>query len=276
MILHPASFVGLLVYAYFLWAFSYTLIWVGGYIPYLPQPLLPLFQLGSIDRNHWAGVQWGSEDFSLSLVWNIALLLLFASTHLVMARMPFKRFVTENLYSWRYERAIYVFVANTCLVLLFYYWTPLDDVLYVLPGSVRDVLFWFPVIGYAIVFIASVNIDHLHLFGVKQALGIFPVWRGIPVNEPVECVTVGLYNFVRHPLMTGFLIAFWGMRDITVGHLLFASVTTVFIWITVFLFEEPDLVDNLGAAYSHYQDTVPAFFPGPSLCPVAPRKRKRW
>lgn len=44
----PTSLFGLLTYAYFLWVFTYSLIWVADYLPYLPYPLNLLYPAKSI------------------------------------------------------------------------------------------------------------------------------------------------------------------------------------------------------------------------------------
>ncbi len=71
------------------------------------------------------------------------------------------------------------------------------------------------------------------------------------------------YRLVRHPLMVGFLIAFWATPDMSVGRLLFAAVASAYILVAVRL-EEHDLKAQLGDSYQDYMDRVPRFVPLPS------------
>jgi protein-S-isoprenylcysteine O-methyltransferase Ste14 len=73
-----------------------------------------------------------------------------------------------------------------------------------------------------------------------------------------------LYRYVRHPLMLGLVIAFWATPQMTVGHLLFAVTTTLYIVLALQL-EERDLLREFGATYQAYRKRVPMLLPGTKL-----------
>ena len=68
-----------------------------------------------------------------------------------------------------------------------------------------------------------------------------------------------LYKLVRHPMMTGMIIAFWATPRMTVGHLVFAAGMTAYIFMGTW-FEERDLVHHFGDEYRRYQERVPSKF----------------
>jgi hypothetical protein len=69
-----------------------------------------------------------------------------------------------------------------------------------------------------------------------------------------------LYRVVSHPIMLGFLIAFWATPAMTWDHLLFAGMTTAYIAVGVWL-EERDLHRAFGDTDDQYRRRVGMLFP---------------
>jgi len=192
-----------------------------------------------------------------SLAVNAALLTLFAVQHSVMARPAFKawwtRFVSPTI-----ERSTFVLAASLALLLLFWQWRPLPAPVWTVEdGVLRGLLWGLSALGWLMVLLGTFMISHAQLFGVSQ------VWarvRGRTEPEPVF-QTRGFYRYIRHPLMLGFLIAFWATPAMTVGHLVFALACTGFILIATLGLEERDLERALGEQYREYRRQVPAFLP---------------
>ncbi len=189
---------------------------------------------------------------------NLMLLLVFALQHSIMARPAFKR-VWTKIIPKPTERSTYMLLTNAALILIFVFWQPMParvwDASNTVTGSALSALFWA---GWLIVLVSTFMIDHFHLFGLKQVHAHL-ISRVSPASGFLK---IGFYRMVRHPIMTGFLIAFWAAPTLSAGHLLFALVTTGYIIVAVLRFEEKDLVAEIGDAYQTYQREVPAFIPG--------------
>jgi len=189
---------------------------------------------------------------------DILLLLLFAVPHSVMARPAFKKWWTRFIPA-AVERSTYVLVSSLALGLLFWQWQPIPAVVWHVAIPVGrwflHAVFWA---GWAIVLVSTFLIDHFDLFGLRQ---VYLYASGRPYT-PVDFRVPGFYRYVRHPIMLGFLLAFWAAPTLTVGHLLFAAATTAYILIAL-QFEEQDLVGLHGERYQGYQHQVRMLVPVP-------------
>lgn len=193
----------------------------------------------------------------VALAIDLALLTLFAVQHSGMARPAFKRRWTRIIPP-AIERSTFVLVSSATLMLLFWWWHPLpQSVWHVDSALARGVLWGLSLLGWLLVLTSSFTIDHFELFGLRQA------WRKDRGRAAVEDAFVirAMYRIVRHPLMLGFLIAFWITPRMSVGHLLFAIVVTGYIVVAVRYLEERDLVAVHGEAYRDYQRQVPMLLP---------------
>jgi protein-S-isoprenylcysteine O-methyltransferase Ste14 len=187
---------------------------------------------------------------------NLILLAVFALQHSVMARPTFKnwskRFIPPQL-----ERSTYVLFSNVCLLALFCLWEPVGGVVW----DVQDplgyaVLLSLFVSGWMVVLITTFLIDHLDLLGLRQ---VWTYFRG-ETYEPLGFFMPAVYQHVRHPLYVGWLIAFWATPTMTVAHLLFAVITTVYILVAI-QFEERNLIETHGDVYVDYRRNVPMLIP---------------
>jgi len=229
---------GIVAYVVFLGSFLYAIGFVGNLI--VPK---------SID----SGAAGNPIE---AVIVNLLLLGLFAAQHSVMARPAFKRWWTRFVPK-SVERSTYVLLASLVLLLLYWQWGPIpglvwsiDDPLWI---AILNGVFW---LGWAILLISTLLIDHFELFGLAQ---VYAAARKRELPPPVFRTPL-FYKWVRHPLYLGFLLAFWSTPSMTWGHLLFAAGGTGYILLGIFL-EERDLVTLFGDQYRRYRGQVGMLLP---------------
>jgi protein-S-isoprenylcysteine O-methyltransferase Ste14 len=198
-----------------------------------------------------------------SLLVNAVLLAVFAVQHSVMARPGFKR-VWTKVVPKPIERSTFVLFSCAALILMFWQWRPLGGEVWTVQNSAaRAVLTAVGWSGWLIVFASTWMIHHFDLFGVRQVVlhARGERYRDLGFRTPA------LYKHVRHPIMLGFLIAFWATPDMSYGRLLFALLTTGYILVGIQL-EERDLRGFYGARYDEYRKHVPMLIPRGVTPPV--------
>lgn len=189
---------------------------------------------------------------------NICLLLLFAIQHTIMARPAFKKLLCKII-PQPAERSTFVLMSSLALALILWQWRPIDGHLWKVDTNVlRIILYGIMCLGWVIVLLSSFLTDHFELFGLKQVYLNFTKQKCKPTPFKLH----SLYRIVRHPLMLGFIIAFWATPDMTFGHLLFAVVITGYIIFGVTL-EERELVEHHGKSYTQYQQSTSMLIPWP-------------
>jgi protein-S-isoprenylcysteine O-methyltransferase Ste14 len=188
---------------------------------------------------------------------NALLMSLFAIQHTVMARPAFKRWWT-TIIPWAIERSTFVWITSLLLLLMVWQWRPMPGVIWQLEGGLAAVVYAISGLGWGIVLLSTFLIDHFDLFGLKQTT-MYAMGRKYGGPKFRELL---LYKVVRHPLMLGFLVAFWATPLMTVGHLFFAVVITGYVFLALRI-EEETLIELHGDDYRDYQRRVRMLLPIP-------------
>lgn len=232
---------GIVAYVIFLGAFLYAIAFVGDF---------------GVAKTINTGVE---VPFTQALIINLVLLSIFALQHSIMARPGFKKWWTKFVPP-AIERSTYVLLSSLALILIYWQWRPMTDIFWqVQQETAVTLLYGVFVLGWLIVLLSTFMINHFDLFGLKQ---VYEYLKS-RAPQPIPFKTSFLYSIVRHPIMLGFIIAFWATPVMTVGHLVFSMTTTLYILVAVKFLEERDLRKIHGETYTSYQKEVPMLIPFP-------------
>jgi protein-S-isoprenylcysteine O-methyltransferase Ste14 len=226
---------GLAAYALFFAVFLYLIAFVGN-LPEVPR---------TVDRGN------AGAPLALAVALNLALIALFGLQHSVMARQGFKARLARIM-PQPVERSVYVLFASLALILLFLFWQPIPAAVWSVEApAARAVLWALFAAGWLVVLVSTFLISHFELFGLAQ------VWRHARGTEPAPAVfgQPFFYRHVRHPIYSGFFLAFWATPEMSAGHLLLALGMSVYMLIGI-RHEERDLVGMFGGDYEEYRGRV--------------------
>lgn len=229
---------GVICYALFLGTFIYAIGFIGNiFVPITIDgtPTVPMIN---------------------AILTDAGLLLLFALQHSIMARPVFKakwvKIIPEHI-----ERSTYVLFSSLCMMLMMWQWQPIGGFIWKVEDTAsQTILISLFGIGWAIVLFSTFLINHFDLFGLRQVWFYFLGKEYVPLKFRIPF----FYKYVRHPLYFGWLVCFWATPVMSAAHLLFALLTTGYIF-TAIWFEEKDLITQFGIEYSGYKSKTPMIFP---------------
>lgn len=197
-----------------------------------------------------------SLPIALAVGVNLLLLGLFAVQHSVMARPAFKQRWTRII-PQPIERSTYVLASCLVTIVLMWQWQGIESIIWNVQNPHFRTLMWgLFTAGWLAVPAVSLLINHFDLFGTRQ---VWHYFRGQEC-EPLKFRVPSVYKNVRHPLYVGWALAFWAIPTMTIGHLLFAGVLTLYM-AGAAMIEERDLIAHFGEQYREYRRCVPMFIP---------------
>lgn len=234
--MHRHAYVAFATVAYLI--FFATFLYLISFVADLP------FLARTVDRGPAAALP-------TALAIDLGLILLFGLQHSVMARQGFKAWWTRTVPE-PVERSVYVLAASLALIILMALWRPIPgDVWRVEQPLLAGLLWALFAAGWLIVLVSTFLINHFELFGLAQ---VFCHWRGLAA-EPPRFRQPLFYRLVRHPLYSGFFIAFWATPAMTAGHLLLAAGLSAYMLVAI-RYEERDMVAVFGRDYEAYRGRV--------------------
>lgn len=187
---------------------------------------------------------------------NLALVLIFALQHSVMARSLFKKYLTKII-PQAAERSTYVLFSGLALGLICLYWQPLEGFLWQVDNETgKALLTGGYLFGWIFSLFSTFIINHFELFGLQQIYLNF-------LNKPAPSVEFKeklFYKFVRHPIQLGILIGIWLTPTMSYSHLMLSVTLSIYIFIGL-KYEEKDLIRTLGDTYKEYQKRVRMMLP---------------
>lgn len=195
-------------------------------------------------------------DWLTALAINICLLSVFGVQHSVMARQSFKSWLARFL-PVSVERSTYCLASACVLALIPFAWVPIEGIVWELNSPILSLAVQVgSVVGWTILLVATFQIGHFELFGLKQT---YYTMQGeiVPAST---FKTPGLYRIVRHPIQLGVLMGMWLVPTSTSSHLMLSLGMTVYVLVGLY-FEERDLVREYGNRYQDYRQRIAKLIP---------------
>ena len=192
-----------------------------------------------------------------SATFNVLLLFVWGFLHSFMARKRFKDHLQKVLRP-HLDPAVYSIVASAGLMAVCFFYRPIPREVYALEGGPALIVRLLFSAGWALFIYCFFHLDLLEVVGLRPILRYLDGTARPP--EPFR--PTGPFLWVRHPVELAFLISFWAAPRMTVGHLLFSSVMTLYTFLGID-HEDRRMLDLHGAGYADYIRKVPQILPLP-------------
>lgn len=191
-----------------------------------------------------------------AIVIDASLVAVFGLHHSITARSSFKRWWTR-LVPAPIERATYLYMTAIMVGLLVYFWKPIPIAIWRVETPALQALILSAYAGvWVMMMAATFHFGHFRFLGLAQAWENF---RQTATKKGAMSARY-LYALVRHPISLGWMLTPFFVAHFTVGHLVFAVATMVYVLLAT-PFEEADLIEEIGEPYREYRKRVPAFVP---------------
>mgnify|MGYP000568851167 CR=1 FL=1 len=184
------------------------------------------------------------------------LLLFFALQHSIMARSFFKDGLFKNI-SNAVKSATYSVASSICLILIFYFWQPIDGYAWnIQDGFLSWSISTLYVVGWIVAFLDTFIIGHFELFGLNKG---YRALKNIPEQE-INFQISYIYKYIRHPIQAGTLVGLWATPSMSYTHLLLSIGMSIYVLIGLH-YEEKSLKSTFGKEYDDYIENIPMLIP---------------
>jgi protein-S-isoprenylcysteine O-methyltransferase Ste14 len=189
--------------------------------------------------------------FILVFLWVI-----FYASHTLLASLKIKRKI-QGIMSKRYKwyRLVYSLISLDFIFFIFFYAGSLPKLM--IFEQTSGILY----LGYLTAGLGTIIIvKSLKYFSGAKFIGLIP-YNDLE-EEREELVTVGIYNYIRHPIYTGLIGIFIGYFLFNPNSAALIHLISLLVYLPFGIFyEEKKLIEIYGQEYLDYKKHIPALFP---------------
>jgi protein-S-isoprenylcysteine O-methyltransferase Ste14 len=159
---------------------------------------------------------------------DVGLLLLLALLHRSVSRGMLRHFARQSI-PRGLERSTQAWAAAAVLIVVYFGWRPLPQVLWSATGPLQGALSALFYTGWTLILIGAFLASHLDLFEIAEATDVAPSAPADDADRAQAAWKAPFTDMLRQPLYSGILMAVWATSVMTVGHMLLAAAVTAYL-----------------------------------------------